>query len=224
MIKSQGDIAPMAQCDIHNTTDHSNCGCKLLVCMPACAHENSQSLEPSLPAWLMLSNLDSVQPNSSLSFASQGHPADCSSQGTFPLLSLWVHLSGLAQTRSNHPIWGVMELDLPPDSVPVPDEQDTEVDPVVLHAPKAGVSDIKTVYLNAKLNCPVYPQGESRRLWFQTFTKKNREFDMQPVTLDDSILIARRIMANDVLMIGNNKAMGQECLAFMLGFFTVSDK
>eukprot|EP00961_Rhodomonas_salina_P073447 987278-Rhodomonas_salina.1 len=102
--------------------------------------------------------------------------------------------------------------------------------------------DVKTAYLNAELPKPVYLRlpkglepllgsgkilelrkavyglGASCRLWWQTFTEKNRKFGMELMTADDcvfkiqkgsSILIVA-IVVDDALMIGNDEALRQQ--------------
>eukprot|EP00961_Rhodomonas_salina_P159557 2148696-Rhodomonas_salina.1 len=73
----------------------------------------------------------------------------------------------------------------------------------------------------------VYGLGASGRLWWQTFTQKNKDFGMTSITSDDcvfsirqggSVLIAA-IVVDDVLMIGNDESLRQEWYAFMHGFF-----
>eukprot|EP00961_Rhodomonas_salina_P091400 1230789-Rhodomonas_salina.1 len=115
--------------------------------------------------------------------------------------------------------------------------------------------DVKTAYLNANLEKPVYLQplkgiepiigggkimelqkavyglGASGRLWWQTFTQKNRDFGMTSITSDDCVFSIKQgdsvlivaIVVDDVLMIGNNESLRQEWYTFMHGFFKVSD-
>eukprot|EP00961_Rhodomonas_salina_P155231 2090821-Rhodomonas_salina.1 len=82
-----------------------------------------------------------------------------------------------------------------------------------------------------ELRKAVYGLGASGRLWWQTFTKKNREFGMTSMTADDcvfkiqsgkSILIVA-IVADDVLMIGNDESLRQKWFDFMCCHFEVSD-
>eukprot|EP00961_Rhodomonas_salina_P023279 312860-Rhodomonas_salina.1 len=76
--------------------------------------------------------------------------------------------------------------------------------------------DVKTAYLNAKLEKPVYLRqpkgiepiigcgkimalrkavyglGASGRLWWQTFMQKNKDFGMTSITSDDCVFSIRR--------------------------------
>eukprot|EP00961_Rhodomonas_salina_P268725 3631492-Rhodomonas_salina.1 len=77
----------------------------------------------------------------------------------------------------------------------------------------------------------VYGLGASGRLWWQTFTQKNKDFGMTSITSDDCVFSIRRgesvlivaIVVDDVLMIENDESLRQEQYAFMHGFFEVSD-
>eukprot|EP00961_Rhodomonas_salina_P255881 3457913-Rhodomonas_salina.1 len=94
--------------------------------------------------------------------------------------------------------------------------------------------DVKTAYLNADLPKPVYLRppkgleplighgkimllrkavyglGASCRLWWQTFTKKNKEFGMESITADDCVFkltcrestLVVAIVVNDILPYG----------------------
>eukprot|EP00961_Rhodomonas_salina_P282381 3815704-Rhodomonas_salina.1 len=115
--------------------------------------------------------------------------------------------------------------------------------------------DVKTAYLNADLPKPVYLRppkgleplighgkimqlrksvyglGASGRLWWQTFTKKNKELGMESITADDCVFKLTRwksvlvvaIIVDDILMTGNDEGLRQEYFEFMQQFFKVSD-
>mmetsp|Transcript_18521 Transcript_18521/g.37617 ORF Transcript_18521/g.37617 Transcript_18521/m.37617 type:complete len:1118 (-) Transcript_18521:723-4076(-) len=116
-------------------------------------------------------------------------------------------------------------------------------------------SDCKTAYLNAMLPKPVYLRppkglehmlgkgrvmrlkravyglGTSGRLWYQLFTKKNKDFGMTAITDDDCCFYRKRgdsilicvIVVDDVLQITNDENLRLEWLSYMRDFFKVSD-
>eukprot|EP00961_Rhodomonas_salina_P151306 2036860-Rhodomonas_salina.2 len=116
--------------------------------------------------------------------------------------------------------------------------------------------NVKTAYLHAQLPKPIYLRpprglekllgsgkllelrkavyglGASGRLWWQTFTDKNKELGMESITPDDcvfrlttkdgSVLIIV-IVVDDVLIIGNSNELRNKWFAFMNKSFEVTD-
>mmetsp|Transcript_46824 Transcript_46824/g.95765 ORF Transcript_46824/g.95765 Transcript_46824/m.95765 type:complete len:1109 (-) Transcript_46824:511-3837(-) len=114
-------------------------------------------------------------------------------------------------------------------------------------------ADVKTAYLNATLEEPmymmppkgleeaegkcwilkraVYGLGIAGRRWWQLFSQKNKDFGMEAVTHDDCVYSITRgkevlivaIVVDDCLMVGNSEALRLDWLKYMNKDFIVSD-